>query len=76
MQSQASLNVFRVNHLNDISENPFRFAVGTTSTKASDVRRRRRRLFLIQVSGPPPLKKAQKARCEGACTDSKRKPMF
>lgn len=27
MQSQASFNVFRVNHLNDISENPFRFAV-------------------------------------------------
>lgn len=27
MQSQASFNVFHVNHLNDISWNPFHFAV-------------------------------------------------
>lgn len=30
MQSQASFNVFHVNHLNDISENPFHFAVRLT----------------------------------------------
>lgn len=33
MQSQASFNVFYVNHLNDISENPFHFAVGLTEER-------------------------------------------
>lgn len=33
MQSQASFNVFHVNHLNDISENPFHFAVRLTQAR-------------------------------------------
>lgn len=32
MQSQASFNVFHVNHLNDISENPFHLAVSLCYT--------------------------------------------
>lgn len=38
MQSQASFNVFHVNHLNDISENPFRFAVGLEDRSVNDTR--------------------------------------